>query len=259
MVIRKAGVFAVALLTIFSVLVMTPQPASATQLHAPFSASNGMSGNYHVIDDHVDYSRPVGLIVQLHGDGAGEFQNYPNGHGKLTQIQPVAQRHNMVLLSARTPSFEEGDHTWWAGNGTAKSDYLAELINAVAYGNYPVDRSRVWFSGYSGGAEQLTYHFLSRHLGLVSGGGALMTGGGGARGLLNSPLQTRPNFRLHWLTGTDDRTTSFCGTCAAATGIAHYVPQGFIRSTIDVRPGYDHYELQGLEAGVLDQLISGAI
>ncbi|QGU07318.1 hypothetical protein COCCU_06915 [Corynebacterium occultum] len=253
--------FRILIPTIISTLTLALLPGLATEaqantLGAGFQASNGFGGAYHLSNDHIDPSRPVGLIVQLHGDGAGEFQNYFSGTGKLTRIQAVAEKHNMVLLAARTPSYEEGDATWWRGNGVAKSDYLAELIHAVGFGGNPIDRSRVWFSGYSGGAEQLGYYFLPRHLNMIKDGGALLTGGGGGRAAANASPYLRNNFRIQWLTGSADVSNGFCGYCAAAQGQVHYLTQGFWRSNTNVMWGLSHTDLQGQEAAVLDQMIS---
>ncbi|QGU07312.1 hypothetical protein COCCU_06885 [Corynebacterium occultum] len=280
MFVRKIGVFSLAVATAvstMSIATVSPQeeenippsmvaeldppvlddPAFALRVSDTFTSSDGQSGQYHLINDHVDPLEPAGMIVQLHGDGAAEFGNFTQGvEGKLSRVQAVAREQNMVLLAARTPSHDEGDPTWWRGGGLAKSNYLAELINAVGYGGNNIDRSQVWFTGYSGGAEQLSYHFLAQHLDLVDGGGALLVGGGGNGVVSNASSHLPENFRLHWLTGSEDVTGEFCGYCAAERGQLHYLNQGFAGTSIEILPGYDHYELQLVEADYLSYLIS---
>ena len=48
----------------------------------------------------VDADRPDGVVVHLHGDGAGEIDN-PDGD--LSELAEVATSRNMVLLAPRTP------------------------------------------------------------------------------------------------------------------------------------------------------------
>jgi poly(3-hydroxybutyrate) depolymerase len=174
------------------------------------SPSTGKVGKYHLWASGLDTSKPVGLMLQFHGDGAFEFDN-PNSSyslGGAKGIREEARRHNMILVALRSP--DSGTAVWWRG-GAKKADYVKDLVEQVVYARHDVAKDRSWLVGYSGGAEFITRYLLPKHSSLFGGGGAVLFGGGG------EPVVGGPSFGsaftgafpMHWYTGARDD-----GTCA---------------------------------------------
>lgn len=100
-----------------------------------FTASSGLSGEYHIYAAGLTTTQPVGLMVQFHGDAAYEYLN-PNSSyslGGTTGIRAQAKAHNMILVVAKAPD-TTGTVTWWEA-GSANADYTRDLIQQVAYGS----------------------------------------------------------------------------------------------------------------------------
>lgn len=110
-----------------------------------------------------------------------------------------------------------------------------------------VDPTNIWWYGYSGGAEMISYGILPAAHGLVTGG-AVLLGGGGAPDDFDddgpSPA-VRRSLPLTWVVGDrDDGTTSddgFNALAAARAGSRWYRSRGFDRARLEVVPGRDHY------------------
>ena len=174
------------------------------------SPSTGQAGKYHLWASGLDTSRPVGLMLQFHGDGAFEFDN-PNSSyslGGAEGLREQARRHNMILVALRSP--DGGNPVWWRG-GAAKADYVKDLVERVVYAHHDVAKDRSWLVGYSGGAEFITRFLLPKHGSLFGGGGAVLFGGGGKPVVRASSFDSAftAAFPMHWYTGARDD-----GTCA---------------------------------------------
>lgn len=187
---------------------------------------NGTTSTYRVFDSGIDRSRPVGVVIRLHGDGAYEYL----GPGTLDScLAAVAAAHNMVLVHPLTPS---EDLTWWT-TLTPNVGWLQALYHEQIAPLERVDADQVWWMGYSGGAELITYGLLPR-AGEVVTGGAIMVGGGGAPDTTletTVPREEIEGLRLHWATGIhdtgDDPAASFDALSAARAGAQHYRNLGF--------------------------------
>lgn len=129
-------------------------------------------GNVRVYTEGVDFSRPVGVVVRLHGDGAYE---YHHPEYRLDGLAEIAAQHNRILVAPLTP--DTGTTTWWR-ESEANADWLAGLMEQQVLPTYGVDRSDIWWMGYSGGAELLARELIVTEPQLVTGG-AVMLGGGG--------------------------------------------------------------------------------
>lgn len=217
----------------------------------------GVTSTYHVFADGIDWSRPVGVVFRLHGDGAYEF-HHPQR--KLSCLAEVARSHNAILVAPRTPD-RTGEPTWWEDlDGNA--EWFLALAEQRVFAEYDLDRSRTWLHGYSGGAEFISYELLADRIGLLEGGGAILSGGGGApAGAASAPTaEQRADLRLHWDVGADDDGTDphapFDALRAARAGEAWYDRRGFERTSLQVREDTDHFELP--EAQVLDRLLTAA-
>ncbi|MCC5671297.1 hypothetical protein JNE44_01940 [Kocuria rhizophila] len=211
------------------------------------------TSSFHVVDGGVDPSRPVGLVVDLHGDGGAEF--YEPG-GRTTCLAAVAASHNALLAVPLTPDGAE-DRTWWQEIGP-NLRWLRALTEEKLLTDLPVARDRVTWMGYSGGAEMMTYGVLSGARDLVTGG-AVMIGGGGAPDALVQPATARQkkDLPLWWATGSNDVGTDpnadFDALRAAREGQGFYEERGFRRTRLHVVQGRDHFDMP--DAAILDELL----
>lgn len=180
-----------------------------------------------------------GIVVQLHGDGAGEFAT-PNG-GVLAMYNNVAKAHNMILLAPRTPD-ATGVRTWWENSYSPV--WLLALLDHVR-SVYNIDSTKIWFMGFSGGAEVQTYWLLSDYSNRLGTGGNIMLGGGGASGLVFGRVPTaafKTTQRLHWAVGSIDTDDGegFNAVAASLGGITRYSQEGFTRTSRELIPGQGH-------------------
>ncbi|XKH53578.1 S-layer homology domain-containing protein [Citricoccus nitrophenolicus] len=209
--------------------------------------SNGAStSQYHLYADHLDGAKPHGIIVHLHGDGAMEYH-----HPQWTTIPAyveLARQHNLMLVVPRTPD-RTGSITWWEDD--ASGTYAADLFSHLGT-EYSLDLNQVYWTGYSGGAESITYDMMDAYSDRWTGGAAVIVGGGGASTwrtpILPISASLKTNFSMHWVAGGDDTPAaggssgSFDAVKAARSGEAHYRKQG-VRTSLTVVPGLDHWEI----------------
>ncbi|OLT53744.1 hypothetical protein BJF89_02755 [Corynebacterium sp. CNJ-954] len=201
---------------------------------------------------------PKGVLVHLHGDGAGEFDldggGDDGGEPTLTEIAQVAASRDMVLIAPRTPDHRRGE-TWWR-----KLDrnlrWLNALVDDRVHGENGLDPGNVWWSGYSGGAEMLSYGVLRSARELVSGGAVLMAGGG-APEETPDPDAEPLTVPLRWYVGDlDDGTRSadgFDALSAAAGGSAWHQAAGAEGVGLHILPGVAHLDFP--QAEVLDRVL----
>lgn len=205
-----------------------------------FTATNGMSGEYHLYAGDLDRSQSIGLMIQFHGDGAYEFNN-PNSSyslGGTNGIRAQAVSHNMILLAAKSPD-AEGTVTWWE-QGSANADYARDLIVSVALSRYAIDTERIWLVGYSGGAQFVTQFLFPKYPDLIDGGGSVVFGGGGTPRVTAQPFPAdlRSDFPMHWYTGADD-TVGYNALRDAQRGAEYYAQAGFA-TTLETPAGVGH-------------------
>ena len=197
----------------------------------------GYTAQYHLYASGIDSSRPVGLLVYADGTGEYGFENPSASYslGGVNGVVAVAKRHNMILLTPSSPN--RACECWEQGDPTGYADYLAALVQSV-YDQYPVDRDRVWLGGYSTGAQLTTRFMLPRHSELMTGGGTIVIGGGGAPAVTADafPASLKANMHMHWDTGELDTDTngsaagglnSLNGPYGAKVGEAWYAARGF--------------------------------
>lgn len=225
----------------------------SVQLGREFTSGDSTS-RYHLFTRGVDFEEPVGVVVRLHGDGTNEHQN-PDG--LLNCLAAVAASHNMMLLAPLTPDVQ-GEVTWWEDIST-NLPWLHDLLDERVLQSYAVDPERVWWMGYSGGAEMITYGVLPRSPQAVTGGAVMIGGGGAPQGLLEEPTsEQRQSLDLIWVTGTlDDGTTPaapFDAVTAAQEGSSWYLQQGFEQVSTEYLAGLDHFSVP--QARILDQALA---
>lgn len=239
------------------VVIPSPAPAPATvcpsngtggaftdRLNQSFTAPGGATSQFHIYAAGIDQNKPVGVVVQLHGDGAYEFGR-PSA-GKLLAMSAIAEQQNMILISVKSPD-RAGAVTWWE-NPSVNVPFLQSMLDTQVYGKYNIEKNRVWLSGYSGGAEFISLYYVKRQHQSFCGGGALISGGGSVTQALPAVPFTqgfKDSFKMHFYTGQDDGAGSpidWNGFQAAQTGAAQWRDRGFAVST-DFPAGIDHYEL----------------
>lgn len=229
------------------------EEADSIQLDQEFTSGDTTS-SYHLFTRGVDFDEPVGVVVRLHGDGGAEFED-PDG--LLNCLAAVAASQNMMLLAPLTPDVQ-GEETWWEDIST-NLPWLNELLTQRVTQSYPVDPERVWWMGYSGGAEMITYGVLPRSPEVVTGGAVMLGGGGAPDAALEEPTsEQRRSLDLTWVTGTlDDGSVpyaSFDALTAAREGSAWYRQQGFEQVRAEYPEGEDHFSLQ--QARILDEALT---
>lgn len=209
-----------------------PGPAT-DRTKLTFTASNGLTSQYHVYAAGV--RQPAGLVLQFHGDGAYEFKN-PNSSYSLgggNGIVAQARQRGYITVPVLSPD-KRGSITWWE-DGAANAVFVRDLVASLKK-QYQIDENNIWLVGYSGGAQFITQFYLPGHSSTISGGGAVVFGGGGTPRVavksFSQPLSKR--YRMHWYTGAlDNGATSSDGYNAlrdAKAGHAWYAQRGFITS-----------------------------
>lgn len=187
-----------------------------------------------------------------------------------TELAQVAAEFNMLSVpvlapgSLREPRLKDTGpyappltYNWWV-RARSNGRMVRALIEEIALA-YKVDMSRVWFAGYSGGAEFLSYELLSHDIEWIRGGGATFIGGGGADGVparVRERAALNPSSHEHllmsWHVGVLDGRSpsrnrhmatsadgSWSARIAAQEGSAFYEGLG-ARTLLQVTPGRGH-------------------
>lgn len=203
------------------------RPVPGVQLNQTYTF-NGVTSQYHLFTRGVDFSKPVGVVARLHGDGAQEFDE-PGGFTAC--LAAVAAQHNMIYVLGKSPD-RSGTVTWWEDIPTNRA-WLDGLVHREVESKIDYDPADVYWMGYSGGAEMLTYGILPRHADWVTGGAMMLGGGGEPEQLYVRPAQsTLEQTDLTWVTGLNDvgaAAGSFNALQAARQGAEFYRNQGFLR------------------------------
>ena len=214
------------------------------QENVSFTATNGMTSEYHVYASGVP--APSGLLIWTHGDGAYEFINPDSDYvmGGPLGVRALAKTEGYIVVSALAPD-TDGTPTWWEA-GADNADYMADLIEHLQ-AEYDIDSQNIVLAGFSGGAQFTTQYFLPEYSATLEGGGSIVFGGGGPPDTLdeqpwNSDLFT--SFSMHWATGAlddlDHSDEGYDALCYAQEGYDFYTDLGFENTSYNWIPGYDH-------------------
>lgn len=222
----------------------TSEPVTGVSLRLQAGAGRSAS-YYNVYARDIDTSRPVGIVYRLHGDGAEEY--YEPG-GTVACSAALAATQNKILVVPLAPD-HRGDVTWW--ENIPRSLSFLKAVDQAVNDSFTLDSNDKWWTGYSGGAELLSYGLVPEEPALA-GRGALMMGGGGA----NSDLETsatdeqKANLKLVWATGTKDDGTdpesTFNSKAAAIQGSDKFKELGFEHVSLELLEGKDHFNLPEL-------------
>lgn len=234
------------------------QPIACDPVTGEFTHSERES-IFHIYSCGVDASDPVGVLVHLHGDGAGEFVGPADPDGTLNSLARIANDRNLLLVTPQTPDQGNG-WTWWR-NLDANVAWLSAFMQDEVLARQQVDADNVWWSGYSGGAEMLSYGVLPNLSPLVTSGAIMMAGGGAPPDddQLGHPYSSdkRDSLPLRWIVGElDDGTHNsdgFDALAAAREGAEWYRGRGFNEVDLEITPGDAHDDLP--QASVLESAL----
>lgn len=211
----------------------------------------GVTSSYRLSATGVDFSKPVRLVVRLHGDGGYEYNNPTRD---LAAMQRSATNNNAIFLAPKAPSGGARNPSWW-GNLDSNNMWLAGLMRERILPMYGLSGSDVTWFGYSGGAEILTRTFIPRNPDLVRDE-AILVGGGTRPFGTDARRASRAAHQvgtLTFLTGRADNGTRynqrFNALRAAQGGESFYRSAGY--NTRSYYPsGVDHFGWN--QADVLD-------
>lgn len=231
-----------------------------TNAKAIMFTANSLSSPYHREAAHLSGSGPHPLVIHLHGDGYEEYTQYNSGTANSTasKYAKVAVDNKALFILPRTP--DTGNQTWWSE--TSSTTWLVALIRDIK-AKYNIDERRIFISGYSGGAEEVTYNLACDYHTLFKGGGAMLLGGGGAEGLTGftgtPAADIKSDFLMRWWYGETDNgvlpsDTTIDAISASAEGEAWYKTRGFNTGRTMI-PGVNHYTSETYGPDLLRQLI----
>lgn len=214
-----------------------PAAAFTDRTGVSFS-DNGITGQYHVYADGLDLSKPVGIVMHLHGDGGWEYRS--PAYSTVKAYRAAAKAKNAVLLVPKSPL----GTTWWRDARSA--DWAAGLL-ANAQSRYGIT-GETWLTGYSGGAQSITQHFVPKHYVLLAGGGgAVLVGGGGvySNNLTTAGRVLNGKYEIRYAAGSADRgndAEGFDAYAAAQRGVSAFKAAGF-PATLQVKQGENHSQI----------------
>lgn len=201
-----------------------------------FTASNGLTSQYHIYAAGLSQSAALCVVFEFHGDGAYEFKNPTSAYslGGADGIVAKSRQHGCLTVPVLTPD-TVGTPTWWE-DGAANALYVRDLISKIKT-DYNINTKRIWLVGYSGGSQLITQYYLPTYSSTVDGGSAVMFGGGGvAYKVTEKPYAPSlvSGFHMHWYTGADDNGSGsgdgYNALADAKAGDAHFASLGFATS-----------------------------
>lgn len=213
------------------------------RLAASYTDAAGTSSTYHLYTSKVADSRPVGVVVYLDGDGMYGHRNPTStwALGGSGGVVAQAGSRGYATLSIKTPS---SDGTFWS-KGRVNATYVASLIQSI---RSELGVQRTWLVGYSGGSQLITQYLLPAYSSIFApGGGAVITGGGGApSGSPTIDPALTSGFPMLWYTGSLDdgrgQSDGYNGLADAKRGQSWYAARGFA-ATRQEPAGLDHEDL----------------
>jgi hypothetical protein len=166
---------------------------------ASFAASNGKSTRFKLdVPASNGDASANGLLVYLHGDGAGDYDWY------WPSLAAVAKKFNLIPVAVKSPTANENGPSWW-WEADANAVVLDELLKQEVRAKYNVDTYRVVFTGASGGPTFMDGPWLRYYASQYRGGAMVFCGG-----LVQTAQPFRDaqgfkeNFPLYYYIGTAD-------------------------------------------------------
>jgi hypothetical protein len=209
--------------------------------------SNGYTSTYHLYAGGLDWSKSVGLLIYT--DGSGEFglKNPESSYllaGSDGMIA-VAKKHNMVLLTPLSPNknCSDGDGScWYLGDPSGYTKWAEDLVTQVQ-SQYPIDKKRIAFGGYSSGAQFSTEFWVPSGAAqrmMTDGVIVAITYGGSPKvSEVSYTPAFKTNVHMNWNVGDRDSSYTSSGAYGVKAGYEHYTSAGF-QTSLDVLPGVGH-------------------
>lgn len=225
-----------------------------------FTASNGLTSQYHIYAAGLSQSAALCVVFEFHGDGAYEFKNPTAAYslGGADGIVAKSREHGCLTVPVLTPD-TVGTPTWWE-DGAANALYARDLINKIK-AEYNINTKRIWLVGYSGGSQMITQFYLPTYSSTVDGGSAVMFGGGGvAYKVAEKPYAPSlvAGFHMHWYTGADDNGSGsadgYNALADAKASETHFAALGF--ATSHEYPANTAHALNGRFGAVVAQQLA---
>lgn len=217
---------------------------SARLSHYKSFTAAGVTGHYRAYKGPLNREKPIGVLFYFDGDYTSlAFSRLARKAGlSMSKLTDAAAHHNMVFVPVIAPFSQEASYTtnWWT-TPRINGAWFRELCDSIL-SRYPtIDANRIWFAGYSGGAEFITYELLGEKG--VTPAGASMIAGGGVDGV-HSPDRVRlDGIPLTWHVGSKD-TGIIAGFGWSALDAAHdgerYFSSLGAQCSLDVLEGLRH-------------------
>lgn len=214
-----------------------------------FVDDEGEVSDFHVSTQGVDFSEPWGVLFWFEGDGTISSASTIPDSQQLSSLADTAAAHNMVFVVPDTPdSADPTDVTWWKdydGNGA-----WFRALETVLVGTWDVDTTRVWFTGYSGGADFISTELLPSGNDWIEGGGAVLIGGGESPDTGADHTDAMTSMPLTWFVGADDGeidSDDWSPLRVAMEGRAAWRDAGFTDTSLVVLPGLGHTDYDPAE------------
>jgi len=224
--------------------------------------SNGYTSEYHLYAGGLDWSKSVGLLIYTDGSGEYGLKNPKSSYllaGNNGMIA-VAKKNNMVLLTPFSPNknCSDGDGScWYLGDPPGYTKWAEALVKQLQ-SQYPIDKKRIAFGGYSSGAQLATEWW-------IPSGAAQRTMEDGVIVAISyggSPKMTevaytpsfKSNVQINWNVGSKDPSYTRDGKYSVKVGYDHYTSARF-QTSLDLIPGLKH-ERDGQFGAVMDAQIA---
>ncbi len=205
---------------------------------------NGSAAKYRVsVQDDVQTGR-YGMMVYLHGDGAWDYDGF------WRDSKAIAFRHDLIAVHVQAPTTGNAGRSWWIA-GDRNAEYLNALLQERVLRLYNVDRSKVIFSGQSGGPTFMTGTWMNRYMQQFLGGAVFMCGG-----MLysNTGMEASSDWRHYFKIRIETTTGDFLNSGAQSAR------QRYERYGMDVRltthGDGGHCQFNQSQASILDQRVA---
>ncbi len=248
----RAGMIAVVAMLL---MVGTVSPATAagqltSRTNVRFT-SRGVTSRGHIFAGHLDWSRPVGIMVYLDGSSERGLRSYNSPYlldaDGRTGLVEAARRRNLLLLTPFAPGGgcdgagrTETCWSWPSGDMTVakKTQWAYDFVRWVRH-QYAAAGGPLVLGGYSSGARATT-EFLGPKFGEQMSVDLMVAIS------LGGPPKMGPNyssaFKVHtpivWNVGAEDAFLSTPGY-GVRRGRDWYAAAGF-RTSLTVVPGLGH-------------------
>ena len=239
-------------------------PATAATPHAHgtyFSFTNrGVTSQYHVYAKGVVWTKRVGVVFYFDGDHRTKKNSriHNPSHPDMLKMAEHANWRNMIMVAVVSPDKDASGEgmTWWEDIDRNGDWFRALAQNLIA--KHGLDATRLWFCGYSGGAEFISYEVFSDRQSWIKGGGAVIIGGGGSYGLETAAPTAVKRIPMRWVVGNKDKVgatspPTWSASAAAAEGAQAYRKAGFTKTrTITISGDHLAYDIPKLLENALN-------